>query len=195
MNPSLRPYPTPSTENRSTWLPICLPKGLPAGELRGPGVRGPPDSYLFQLPALCPHKHHAVAVVNVRGHGGHAVPAGGVQRQALHGRGAAQRLVDVQSTEVVIDGDRLEGRGGNWGERQQRPGSHSTPAHPQPPALEQQAPERDGRESEVLTPAANNNMSGPDPRTPEREKPAGFLISLWPLRHFSAERSRGNLQS
>ena len=56
-------------------------------------------------------------------------PLGGVQGQALHWDRASEWLVDVQSTEVVIDGHRLERRGGTWGECQRRQG-RVTPHQP-----------------------------------------------------------------
>lgn len=69
-----------------------------------------PNSYLLQLATLSPHKNHTVAIVNIGGHRGQAVPAGGVQSQSLHRSRASQRLVDVQATEVIIYGDWLEGQ-------------------------------------------------------------------------------------
>lgn len=69
------------------------------------------ESYLLQTSALGPHEGHAVAVVDVGGHRGHAVASLGVQRVTGDQLGAAQRLVDVQAAEGVVDGHRLEREG------------------------------------------------------------------------------------
>lgn len=66
---------------------------------------------LLQTSALGAHEGHAVAVVDVGGDGGHAVAALRVERVSRHQLGAAQGLVDVQTTEGVIDGHRLQTHG------------------------------------------------------------------------------------
>ena len=66
-----------------------------------------PFSYLLQHAAPGAQEDHAVAVVDVGGDGGQPVSGLGVQGLAGDQLGATQGLVDVQPTEVVIDGNRL----------------------------------------------------------------------------------------
>ena len=64
--------------------------------------------YLLQLTTACAQEDHTVAVVDVRGDGGQSVPGLRVHGLTRHQLGAPQGLVDIQATEVVIDGDRLQ---------------------------------------------------------------------------------------
>lgn len=65
-------------------------------------------SYLLETSALGADKGDAVAVVDVGGHRGHAVTGLGVQSVTCDQLGTAERLVDVQATEGVVDWYRLE---------------------------------------------------------------------------------------
>lgn len=65
-------------------------------------------AYLLQTSALCAHKSDAVAVVDVGNHRRHAVPSLSEERVASDQLRTAERLVDVQTTEGVIDGNRLQ---------------------------------------------------------------------------------------
>lgn len=66
------------------------------------------SSYLLQTSALGADKGDAVAVVDVGGHGGHAVASLSVQSVTCDQLGTAERLVDVQAAEGVVDRYRLE---------------------------------------------------------------------------------------
>lgn len=70
------------------------------------------SSHLFQTSALGADKSHAVAVVDVGGDGSHAVPRLGVESVTGHQLRATEGLIDVQTAERVIDGHRLQHRGG-----------------------------------------------------------------------------------
>lgn len=60
-------------------------------------------THLLQLSILGAHKRYAVTVVDVRGDGGHAVPRLSVERVTGDQLGAPQWLVDVQTTEGVVN--------------------------------------------------------------------------------------------
>lgn len=64
-------------------------------------------SYLFQPSTLGANKSYTVAVVDVGGDGGHAVPSLGVESVTRHQLRPTQGLIDVQATERVINGHGL----------------------------------------------------------------------------------------
>lgn len=64
--------------------------------------------YLLELSALGAQEDHTVAVVDVGGDRGQSVPALGEHSLTRHQLGPPQRLVYVQATEMVIDGNRLQ---------------------------------------------------------------------------------------
>lgn len=77
-------------------------------------ARNPPStppkkrrSYLFQTSTLGANKSYTVAVVDVGGNGGHAVPSLGVESVTRHQLRPTEGLIDVQTTERVIDGHGL----------------------------------------------------------------------------------------
>lgn len=83
-------------------------------------ARNPPPpqkklrSYLFQTATLGANKGYTVAVVDIGGNGGHAVPSLGVESVTRHQLRPSEGLIDVQTTERVINGHGLpeeEGRG------------------------------------------------------------------------------------
>lgn len=78
------------------------------------------SSHLFQTSALSADKSHTVAVVDVGGDGSHAVPSLGVESMAGHQLRATEGLIDVQTAERVIDGHRLQHRGGGGADEAER---------------------------------------------------------------------------
>lgn len=72
-------------------------------------------SYLFQTSTLGANKSYTVAVVDIGGNGGHAVPSLGVESVTRHQLRATQGLIDVQTTERVINGHRLPEEGKRGG--------------------------------------------------------------------------------
>lgn len=66
------------------------------------------SSYLLETSALGADEGDAVAVVDVGGHRGHAVASLSVQSVTRDQLRPAERLVDVQAAEGVIDWHRLE---------------------------------------------------------------------------------------
>lgn len=67
------------------------------------------QTYLFQLATLGPHKHHTVVIVDIGSDRSNPIPAGSVKSHSLYWNGASQWLVNVQTTEVIIYWDWLEG--------------------------------------------------------------------------------------
>lgn len=78
------------------------------------------SSYLFQTSTLGADKSHAVAVVDVGGDGSHAVPSLGVESVTGHQLRPTEGLIDVQTAEGVIDGHRLQHRGGREDEAERK---------------------------------------------------------------------------
>lgn len=72
-------------------------------------------SYLFQTSTLGANKSYTVAVVDIGGNGGHAVPSLGVESVTRHQLRATQGLIDVQTTERVINGHGLPEEGKRGG--------------------------------------------------------------------------------
>lgn len=75
-------------------------------------ARNPPPSqklrsYLFQPSTLGANKSYTVAVVDIGGDGGHAVPSLGVESVTRHQLRPTEGLIDVQATERVINGHGL----------------------------------------------------------------------------------------
>lgn len=68
-------------------------------------------AHLLQTSALRAHKSDAVAIVDVGNHRRHTVPSLSEERVASDQLRTAERLVDVQTTEGVIDGNRLHAEG------------------------------------------------------------------------------------
>lgn len=72
------------------------------------------SSHLLQPSISGAEEDHVVSVVDVGGDRGQPVPALGEHRPTRHQLGPPQRLVDIQATEVVIDGHRLQGDRERW---------------------------------------------------------------------------------
>lgn len=64
-------------------------------------------SYLFQTSTFGTNKSYTVAVVDIGGNGSHAVPSLGVESMTRHQLRPTEGLIDVQTTERVINGHRL----------------------------------------------------------------------------------------
>ncbi|TNN48537.1 hypothetical protein EYF80_041281 [Liparis tanakae] len=71
-------------------------------------VRGGAGTHLLQTPALGAHKGHTVTIVDIGGDRSHPVSGLGVERVTGHQLRTTERLVDVQTTERVINGHRLQ---------------------------------------------------------------------------------------
>lgn len=66
-------------------------------------------SYLFQASAPCAQKYHIVSTVDIGSDGGQPVPSLSEHSLTRHQLRATQGLVDIQATEVIINGNRLQG--------------------------------------------------------------------------------------
>lgn len=75
-------------------------------------------SYLFQTSTLGANKSYTVAVVDIGGNGGHAVPSLGVESVTRHQLRPSEGLIDVQTTERVINGHGLPEEETKSGKRQ-----------------------------------------------------------------------------
>lgn len=78
------------------------------------------SSHLFQTSTLGADKSHAVAVVDIGRDGSHSLPSLGVESVTGHQLRAAEGLIDVQTAERVIDGHRLQHRGGGEDEAERK---------------------------------------------------------------------------
>lgn len=64
-------------------------------------------TYLLQFAISRANESHGVAAVVIRRHWGHAIVFVGKKRDTFNGTGSPQRLVEVLTTEVIIDLQRL----------------------------------------------------------------------------------------
>lgn len=64
-------------------------------------------TYLLQFAIARAYKSHGVAAVVIRRHWGHAIVFVDKKRDTFNSTGSPQRLVEVLTTEVIIDLQRL----------------------------------------------------------------------------------------
>lgn len=65
-------------------------------------------THLLKTSTLGAHKGYTVAIVDIGGDRSHAVPSFSVESVSGHQLRTTKRLVDVQTTERVVNGNRLQ---------------------------------------------------------------------------------------